>query len=105
MEMDVRNRSRFACQARFVEVIDVVVFAIEQVEDVKLHSQRLAEGVGCPRVYERGRLRAYAIVLDERARSEIAPAQRARPPTAAFQGNTSRSDGIGRAGNEIYRRV
>src|SRR4030095_6654808 len=105
MEMDVRNRSRFACQARFVEVIDVVVFAIEQVDDVKLQFERLAEGIGCPRIYERRRLRAYAVILDERARSKIAAPQSACPATAAFQGNPSRSDGVGRAGNKIYRRV
>src|SRR5262249_59113118 len=96
---------RLARQARCIEIVDVVVLAIEQVEDIELYLYLLAERVADARVHERGGLRAHAVVLDQRPRSEIAPAQRAKPAVTAFDRYAGGSHAIGGPGYVVPRRL
>src|SRR5258706_15091147 len=80
MEVDIGDRRGFVAQPRLVVVGDGVLPAVEEIQHVERHLQTLLEAVGEPRVEDRGRPRAHAVVLEERPRPEGAPAQAARPP-------------------------
>src|SRR5262245_46807014 len=106
MEVNVIDPSRgLALQARCVEVIDVVVLAVEQVVNVDVHSDLLRERVADARIDERRRPRAYTVVFYERPRAEVAPAQRAEPVLEMVHRQTRGHDLLGRARYAVSRRI
>ena len=79
LEVNIEDWARLRGKPGWVEIVDLMRARIEQIEDVEPKMERVAETVADARVEERGRARAHRAILDERARSEIAEAQRAVP--------------------------
>src|SRR5262245_18272996 len=105
MEMNVGHRTWLPGELRCVEVVDVVVPAVEQVEDVQLQLHLLTESRPGARVDERSRLRSHAVVLDKRPRTEATPAQRAEPAVSALVRHAGRRHLIGGAAYVVARRI
>jgi hypothetical protein len=73
------GRERIGFDERSVGVHDLVGLGVEEIERVELDLPAVVEGVTQPGVEDAGRRGAEGIVLGERRRAEVAPAQRAEP--------------------------
>ena len=52
VEVDVRHGPRLPRELRLVEVVDVVILAVKEVEDIELNLHRLAERIAGARVHK-----------------------------------------------------
>jgi hypothetical protein len=70
---------RFARQATFLEIVDLVVLRIEQIEDIELEPVAAVEAIAQRRVDNLHAVRANAVVLDQWRWPEIAEFGGAKP--------------------------
>src|SRR6266850_3758150 len=71
MEVAIGNRRRFACEPRFVVVLDVLDLALEQVQHIERELDAFVEAPAGARVQKRRRVRTHRVVFDQRPRTEI----------------------------------
>ena len=103
--MAVGHRVGLAGQLRLVEVLDVVDGAVEQVEDVECQRGVSRQLVGDAQVGRQRRGRAHAVVLHQRACTQVAPLQAGRPGPAALCGDGHRRHLVDAVGDAVARRV
>src|SRR5690349_8601576 len=77
----------------------------ERLDQIELHAPAAREPIADPRIDEARRRRAERIVLGQRGRAEITPAQGAEPADRLADGHTGRCNDPRRIGNEVPRRV
>ena len=104
--MPIRDTAyRLARQSRRVKICDLVGLSVEQIKRVELQPHAVVETVAGPRVEYQRTQRTHAVVLDQRTRAEIAPAQRAEPAGISAERHAPAGNPGWRAGNAVAGRV
>src|SRR5438034_535898 len=102
MHMTVRDAvDRLPRQTGEIVILDLIGLCVEEIEDVELQPHPIVELIAGAGVDDERRQRADAVVLDQRARAEIAGTQAAEPAGIAAEGNAAAGDPARRPRNEI----
>src|SRR6202035_1058116 len=106
VEVDVVDtRDRLDGEARRVVVVDVGDLAVEGGEEVGREVEPVRQVIADPPVDLARRVRAHAVVLDERPWPEVAQAQGPKEVGEAVQGDARRGDPFERLRDVLARRV
>ena len=92
---------RFPGQPRGEEIVDIADLLVEHIEDIGGRAQVLQQLEPALQVDQAGRLRAHRVVLHQRARPEVAPAQASEGAMQSVDAGAGRDDGADRLRHEL----
>ena len=102
MEVNVRHRLCLAGELRLVEVGDVVVAAVEHVEQRRAQLDVVRDVIAGFQVDERGRIGFDAAAFDQRRLAEVPQARAAEPAARMIDRKPDGRDILDRARNAYF---